>query len=126
MSKGQYDTIQYVGQEVHRALRRLFQQRSYGEISISHRDSESNQESLLSYAVAGTEVHLTILKKEDGYHLMIQIGVKDSHNFETKSDRGLKFDRSGEGKLVERCMDDLALESLRCLREFHKSREPAH
>ena len=119
MSKGQYDTVRYVGQELHLALRRLFHQKQYGDITVYHRDDESRQESLLFYGVFGLEVRMLISRTEAGYHLNAQVGVRDSHHLETKAERDLNLKRSREGRLSPKCMDELALESLKYLREFH-------
>lgn len=123
MAKGQYDTIKYVGQELHYALSRMFHRKQAGPITIYHRDDEASQESRLSYSVSGLEIQLLVSKIENGYHLVAMVGVEDSHHLETKADRDLQLKRSKEGRLSPNSMDSIAHESLKYLREYHRARE---
>lgn len=121
MSKGQYDTVKYLGQELHLALKRLFIQKQCSQITINHRDYENVSQSVLSYCVSGFEVQMQLLKNELGYHLNTQVGIKGSNNLETRADRDLDLKRSKDGRVSHVCMDSIALESLKYLREFAKT-----
>ncbi len=123
MQKGQYDSIRYVGQELHLALRRLFTKNQYGEIAIHHRDDETKNESLISYSVYGLEVRLFISKADKGYHLTAQVGAKGSDHLETRADSDIKIKRSKSGRASQQRMDDIALQSIQYLREFHKRKK---
>lgn len=123
MSKGQYDSIRYVGQELHQALRRLFTERQCPNITIYHNDDEGRGESRLSYSISGLEVHMLVSKTGDCYHFQASVGVKDSGYLETRADKDLKLRRSRDGRLPNKCMDELALESLKYLKDFNRQRQ---
>jgi len=123
MSKEQYESFRYIGQELHLALRRLFTKNQFGDIQIQHRDDESKKESLLFYSVYGVEVRLGVSKIAKRYHLNVQVGDKDSEHLETKVDTDIKISRSKTGRVSPQCMDDIAVESLDYLKEFYRARK---
>ncbi len=123
MQKNKYDSIRYIGQELHLALKRLFVKGQYGDIKINHRDDETLGETMISYSVYGLEVRMLVSKTDKGFHLNAQVGVKDSEHLETKCDTDLKIRRSKNGRVSQDRMDNLALQSIGYLREFHKNRK---
>ncbi len=122
MTHHSYGSMRYVGQEFHLALRRLFTKGQYGEIPIYHRDDEAKGESLLFYDTCGVEVRILISRTKDGYHLNTQVGFKGSEDMEPRADRSLRLRRSKSGRLSQRVMDQVALESFRHMREFYRAK----
>lgn len=122
MSKGQYDSIRYVGQEVHSALRRFLDGRGY-PVGIRHRDDVESQETVLFYTMMGTtDVRVVISKNKDdkNYHFNVQVGPKDSTELETMVNKDVHLKRGKQGKLKPAIIEALAQESFEQFRQYSK------
>lgn len=120
MSEKFYDNVQYVGQELQSALRRLFRRKTGGEPRVSHSHNPSLKTSVVSYCICGVEARIYLSRKPEGYSIAHEVGFEGFKNTEPEATR-LKLKRSKRKRLSQRCMDELAQSSLEELKTFYRA-----
>jgi len=128
MSKRNYHSVRYVGQEFHESLKSLFKKKAGGEIPIQHTDT-IHDESIISYSIDRMKTRITISKESEGFYWICEVGFKKSTDeggneiFEEGGEKTLMpLKRTKEGKLSKPCLDRLAQQSLRQLKSFNRKR----